>query len=144
MKYAGCIYCQDYAEGQQIGDFGIKICDLENSAIYLFREQSHPGRLIVSAKEHVRDLTEMTPAQRAGFFEDMAKAAEVMHKLFHPDKINFGAYGDLVVHMHYHLVPKYKDQFEWGDVFAMNPRAKYLSPEEYRALIAKIKRELLK
>ena len=33
-----------------------------------------------------------------------------MHELFHPDKVNYGAYGDTGHHLHFHLVPKYKDQ----------------------------------
>ena len=44
----------------------------------------------------------------------MNHTAEVLHELFHPDKINFGAYGDTMHHLHFHLVPKYRDGFEWG------------------------------
>ena len=34
-------------------------------------------------------------------------------KFFHPDKVNYGAYGD-TVHHHLHVVSKYKDGYEWG------------------------------
>ena len=45
-------------------------------------------------------------------------------------------------HLHFHLVPKYKGEFEWTTVFAMNPGKTYLSEEEYAAMIEKIKAAL--
>ena len=44
--------------------------------------------------------------------------------------------------MHFHLVPKYKDQFEWNGVFQMNPEKTFLSDAEYAGIIQKIKAEL--
>ena len=41
-----------------------------------------------------------------------------------------------------HLVPKYKDEYEWGGVFEMNPGRTYLSDEEYAEMIEKIKANL--
>ena len=35
-----------------------------------------------------------------------------MHEIFNPDKVNYGAYGDTGHHLHFHLVPKYKDGYE--------------------------------
>ncbi|MBN2626520.1 MAG: HIT family protein [Spirochaetales bacterium] len=139
-KDANCGYC---AEGDLLGAFGIKVCDLDYSIIVLFKEQSHPGRLIVAFKDHVRDLTALSDTERNGFFADMARVAKVQEKLFNPDKINIGAYGDTSGHLHFHLVPKYRDQFEWADIFAMNPKQTYLSDGEYDDMIGKIKKELL-
>ena len=40
-------------------------------------------------------------------------------------------------------VPKYaEDQLEWGGVFAMNPKRKYPTDDEYAAMIAEIAAEL--
>lgn len=63
-------------------------------------------------------------------------------KPFSPDKVNYGAYGDTGKHCHVHIVPKYKDGFEWGGTFAMNPKQKILSEPEYAEMIAKIKAAL--
>ncbi len=56
--------------------------------------------------------------------------------------MNYGAYGDTGHHLHFHLVPKYTDEYEWGGVFAMNPQQKFLSDEEYTALIEEIKKSI--
>ena len=136
MKDCNCGYC---VGGEPLAKFGIKICDLQVSQLILFKEQSHPGRVIVAYKDHISELVDISPEDRAAYFEDVAKAANAIHKAFHPDKINYGAYGDGGCHLHFHLVPKYKDQFEWGTPFAMNPGRVTLSDEEYEEVIKKIK-----
>ena len=128
--------------GEILAGFGIKICDLRVSQLILFKEQSHPGRVIVAYKDHVSELVDLSDEERDLFFSDVARAAKALHKTFRPDKINYGAYGDGGCHLHFHLVPKYKDEFEWGGVFAMNPGAVKLSDAEYAEMIEKIKANL--
>ena len=134
-----CSYC---AEGKLLDAFGIKIAELPMSKVILFKEQSHKGRCIVACKRHVDDISDLTKEERAQYMDDVSHVAEVLHKLFNPDKINFGAYGDTMHHLHFHLVPKYRDEFEWGGVFAMNPGAVKLSDEEYKKLIELIREAL--
>ena len=49
MMDQNCAYCM---EGELSAKFGIKICELETSKVYLFKEQSHKGRVIVAHKKH--------------------------------------------------------------------------------------------
>lgn len=134
-----CAYCM---EGELVAKFGIKICELEASKVYLFKEQSHKGRVIVAHKKHVGDIQELTAEERSVYFEDVAKVAGALKAAFAPDKINYGAYGDTGHHLHFHLVPKYADEYEWGGVFEMNPDKVYLTDAEYESIIAQIKKEL--
>ena len=138
-KDTNCAYCM---EGELVAKFGIKICELDTCKVYLFKEQSHPGRVILAHKKHVGDMTELTPEERAAYFEDIAMVSAALQKVFNPQKINYGAYGDTGHHLHFHLVPKYKDDFEWGGVFLMNPDKKYLTDAEYSEMIEKIKAAL--
>ena len=139
MKDQNCGYC---VGGAPLAAFGIKICDLGVSQLILFKEQSHPGRCIVAYKDHVSEIVNISDAERDAFFADVCRAAKAIHAAFHPDKINYGAYGDTGCHLHFHLVPKYKDGYEWGGVFAMNPGEKFLTDEEYAEMIEKIKANL--
>jgi len=141
MKKMNCAYCD---EDEKIDVFGIKICELPASKVYLFKEQSHRGRVIVASKRHVGEIIDLTDAERNAFLSDVATVAKVLHKLFNPQKVNYGAYGDTCGHLHFHLVPKYaNDEFEWGGVFAMNPQRKTLSAAEYADLSASIAAELI-
>lgn len=139
MKGENCGYCQG---GTLLAEFGIKICDLGVSQLILFKEQSHPGRCIVAYKDHVSEIVNLTDEERSAFFADVNRAANAIHRAFHPEKVNYGAYGDTGCHLHFHLVPKYQGGFEWGGVFAMNPKQTYLTDEQYAEMIEKIKANL--
>ncbi len=139
MADKNCAYCM---EGELVDAFGIKICELPASKVYLFKEQSHKGRVIVAHKDHVSEMVELSDEERNAYFADVDKVAKALHKAFKPQKVNYGAYGDTGHHLHFHLVPKYTDEFEWGGVFAMNPQQKFLTEEEYAALIETIKANL--
>mgnify|MGYP000057890753 FL=1 len=75
MVDQNCAYC---VEGDLVAKFGIKICELETSKVYLFKEQSHPGRCIVAHKKHVGDMNELTAEERAAYFEDVARVARAI------------------------------------------------------------------
>ena len=134
-----CAYCM---EGELVSKFGIPVCELPASKVYLFREQSHRGRCIVASKHHVSELVDLSEEERNAFFADVAKVANAIHAAFKPKKVNYGAYGDTGCHLHFHLVPKYKDEYEWGGVFAMNPALVKLTDEQYAEMIEKIKSNL--
>lgn len=136
MKDSNCAYCSG---GALLAKFGIPICDLDVSQLILFKEQSKPGRCIVAYKDHVSEIVDISEEERNRFLSDITRAAKAIHGAFHPDKLNYGAYGDTGCHLHMHLVPKYKDQDEWGGVFQMNPDKTYLSEDGYAEMIAKIK-----
>lgn len=141
MKDQNCAYCMN---NELVDAFGIKICDLPASQVYLFKEQSHRGRVIVAHKNHVSEMVDLTAAERDAYFADVNTVARALHQLFKPEKINYGAYGDTGSHLHFHLVPKYKnDDFEWGGTFAMNPARVLLSAEEYQTLCDQIRKVIL-
>ncbi|HIW21336.1 MAG TPA: HIT family protein [Candidatus Dorea intestinavium] len=134
-----CGYC---VGGEALAKFGIPICELKVSSLILFKEQSKPGRCIVAFNRHVGEMVDLSEEERRDFFEDVNKAAKAIHKVFQPDKLNYGAYGDTGSHLHFHLVPKYAGEDEWGGTFLMNPDKKYLTDEEYQEMIQKIKAEV--
>lgn len=124
--------------GELLDKFGIFICDLKVSSLILFKEQSKPGRCIVAYKDHVSEIVDISEEERIAFFEDVNHAAKAIHAAFHPDKLNYGAYGDTGCHLHMHLCPKYDGGDEWGGTFTMNPDKVYLTDDEYQDMINKI------
>lgn len=135
-----CAYC---IEGELVDKFGIKICELETCNVYLFREQSHRGRVIAAHKKHIGDISKLSDEERNEYFSEINLISKALQKLFKPQKINYGAYGDTGNHLHFHLVPKYKDEFEWGGIFAMNPDKVYLEKTEYSEIVNMIRDELV-
>ena len=131
-----CLYCQD---NETLHNLMIKICDLEISQLFLFKEQSYPGRCNVVYNDHAVEFHELGDEQRNAFMRDVARTGKAIAKAFNPDKINYGAYADTISHLHMHIVPKFKDGYGLGGVFEMNPEKITLSESEYAGLIEKIK-----
>ena len=115
---------------------------MNSGFLYLFREQSHPGRMILAYHDHADDIAEISAEERARFFDDAAEIARVMHKLFAPKKINFGMYGDIGHHLHIHIVPKYDGEFEFGGTFAMHPGKFYQTEEKLAEMAEAVRKEL--
>ena len=136
---ATCAYC---VEGELRDKFVIKICELETSKVYLFKEQSHEGRVVVAHKKHVSEMIELSDEERNAYFAEVNRVAKTLHEVFHPEKINYGAYGDTGHHLHFHLVPKYRNGAEWGGTFAMNPDQVYFDEKKNAELIDRIRQAL--
>ena len=136
MLDQNCAYCM---KGDLVAKFGYFCCEMESSNVHIFKEQSHPGRVIVAHKKHVSEIIELTDEERNQFFKDINTVSNAIHKVFNPDKVNYGAYGDTGHHLHFHLVPKYKDDFEWNGVFLMNPGLKIASDAECEEIAKKLR-----
>jgi diadenosine tetraphosphate (Ap4A) HIT family hydrolase len=119
MKLDNCPYC---SRGKLLSAFGYVAFKTETSLVIVFKEQSKPGRMIVAYRnDHVAEIKDLSDDERNKFMKDVADVAKCIDTLYHPDRINYGAYGDTLGHLHFHLVPKYQGGEEWGGVFSMNP-----------------------
>jgi len=136
-----CIYC---AKDKRLTDLMIEICELDSSIVYLFKEQTYKGRSVVAyKKEHKDEIFELSEDEMISFTKDVARVAKAIKTAFNPGKINYGAYGDKMPHIHFHIVPKYEDAPKWGSTFDMQPDEKvYLSNEGYAEVIEVIKKSL--
>lgn len=131
-----CMYC---LEDERRDNLMLEIGRLEASTVFLFKEQTHPGRCNVVYNGHVKELFHLDSAELAAFMNDVKRVAAAVDQAFQPDKLNYGAYGDKLHHLHMHIVPKYADQADWGGIFQMNPGQTFLTDEQYAERIAKIK-----
>lgn len=135
MKDKNCAYCM---KGELLAKFGYLAFETEQSLVIVFKDQSHPGRMIVAHKNHVSEIQYLSDEERNAYMKDVSDVAKAIQKVYNPDKVNYGAYGDTGCHLHFHLVPKYKDQFEWGGTFVMNT-GKLVSEDECKVIAQKIK-----
>ena len=55
-------------------------------------------------KDHVSELVNLSDEERNAYFADIDRAAKAIHAAFHPDKINYGAYGDTGCHLHFSVL----------------------------------------
>lgn len=118
MKKENCPYCN---YGEPFAKFGYLAFETETSEVIVFKDQTHKGRMIVAyKKDHVAEIKDLNENERNAFMKDVCDVANAIQKAYNPDRINYGAYGDTLGHLHIHLCPKYENEFEWGSTFTMN------------------------
>lgn len=136
-----CFYCED---GEKRRSLMVEICRLKYSTVYLNRNQKFPGRCVVKFQDHKTEYFQLTKEERDGFFEEVAAVAKAIWELYHPDKINYATFGDLVPHVHVHVVPKYQDGPDWGNPFDDTQGKVVLEEKEYQEKAEALKNEILK
>ena len=136
-----CFYCED---GEKRKSLMIEICKLDYATVYLNRNQKYPGRCVVKLNEHKTEYFQMTKDQRYGYFEELAATAKAIYDLYHPDKINYATFGDLVPHVHVHVVPKYQGGPDWGLPFDDTQGRVELSDAEYQKMVDELREAIEK
>lgn len=69
----------------------------------------YPGFCRVILNRHVAEMTDLLPAERARLMMTVMKVEQVLRDLLRPDKINLAALGNVVPHVHWHVIPRFVD-----------------------------------
>jgi diadenosine tetraphosphate (Ap4A) HIT family hydrolase len=121
----------------------LQIAEFSHSYLMLNRDQYFPGYCFLLSKEHVTELFHLTPEVRRELIEEVNRAAAALADLFKPDKINYELLGNMVPHMHWHLVPRFIEDALWPRPIWSEPHAELvLEAAEYQERIALIRTAL--
>ena len=75
--------------------------------------------------------------------EEVSGVAEALFTLFQPDKINYELLGNMVPHIHWHLVPRFSTEPLWPrPIWAEAHTELLLSADQYRERISLIRQAL--
>lgn len=64
-------------------------------------------------RAHVAELTDLATAERARCMDAVAEVESVLRESLHPRKINLAALGNMVPHLHWHVIAR----FDWDSYF---------------------------
>jgi len=95
------------------------------------------GHTLIIPKRHVQSFFELQAIEKAAILQAMDEAKEALDKEFSPDGYNIGindgeAAGQTVMHLHVHLIPRYKGDMEdprGGVRWIFPAKAKYWKDE---------------
>ena len=85
----------------------LPICDLSFSLLCLAKNQFVPGYCVLICQAHVIEPYELAVDARTRFFDDLAAAGKCLQAAFKADKMNYNILGNVVPHLHVHLIPRY-------------------------------------
>lgn len=128
-------------------EFMLKVADLDVSSLYLERNQTYPGYcLLIFNKRHVTGLERLSVEEHRQYSADLKKAAGAIFQTVRPEHMNYASLGNVIPHLHYHLIPRYKDDGRWGAPVWMSNLSemphKKLDEAAYALLAGSLRRNL--
>lgn len=81
--------------------------------VRLMDEPAWPWLILVPARDGVRELLDLAPADRQRLVEEIAQAERVLQGLYRPDKLNVAALGNMVAQLHVHVIGRRTGDPAW-------------------------------
>lgn len=129
VRGENCPLCAECTSG--ITDEGYTVARLPLSQWRFMRNQFLPGYSVVICSKHVAEPYHLTPDEQVLFFKDLMHVAQALDRVFAPTKMNIQILGNMVPHLHAHLVPRYYGDLAPGRPIDPNLRVVTLTPDEY-------------
>jgi len=102
----GCPFC---TRGEKNDDFIIEVAPLKVSTLYLDRNQTYRGQsVLVFDPRHVEGLESLSSPELIAFSQDLHLAAGALSEQFKPDLMNYASLGNIIRHLHWHIIPRYR------------------------------------
>jgi diadenosine tetraphosphate (Ap4A) HIT family hydrolase len=112
--------------------------------IIAVNDPAWPGFCRVILNQHAREMTDLPIAARTEIMNAVWATESVLQDLIQPDKINLASLGNVVPHVHWHVIPRWKDDSHFPDpVWANRQRDWAKKPAvDPRDIAAKLKARL--
>ncbi|MBF5003587.1 HIT family protein [Diaphorobacter caeni] len=117
MTAQACVLCMQ--------DGGALIWRGDKLRLIRAAEEGFPAFYRVVWNEHVAELSDLSDADRNLCMQAVAEVERVMRQVLAPTKINLAALGNMVAHLHWHVIARY----DWDSHF---PAAVWASAQRAR------------
>jgi len=91
------------------GDGGVVVWRDAQCRVVRADVAGYPGFLRVVLGRHVAEMTDLAPAERDRLMHVVFAVERVLRDLYRPDKVNLASFGNQVPHLHWHVIPRYRD-----------------------------------
>ena len=137
-----CPFCSHRPEGW------LQIATLATSTLYLRNTQTYRGYAILAFDPyHATRLSELSSAERERFWNDVCRSQSAIERATKPDHMNIATLGNQVPHLHWHIIPRYKNDPRWGGPIWTTTEEEmviaHLPDQERRRLADAIRAELV-
>jgi len=76
--------------------------------VVLVGDTDYPGYCRVILNRHVKEMTDLSVAEREHFMSAVYAVEAALREVLHPDKVNLASLGNMTPHLHWHVIPRFK------------------------------------
>ena len=77
--------------------------------VVLIGDADHPAYCRVILNAHRKEMTDLTEVERTRLMKTVFVVERVLRELLEPEKINLASFGNMVPHLHWHIIPRFAD-----------------------------------
>ena len=86
----------------------------------LLNDINYPAYCRVELLEHIKEMTDLTPLQRARTMKTVFAVELALREVTQADKINLASLGNKTPHVHWHVIPRFENDkhfpnSHWGE-----------------------------
>jgi diadenosine tetraphosphate (Ap4A) HIT family hydrolase len=119
MRVAGCELCDLSSVATPS-----TVVDNDKFTVILVDDANYPGFARVIWKEHVREVSDLSDADRLLLNDAVYRLELAVREVMQPLKVNVASLGNVVPHLHWHVIPRYADDAHFpAPVWAQAARA---------------------
>ena len=124
-----------------------RVREMSVSTLFLDRNQAYRGHcILVFDPRHAVRIDQLTGTEWARFAEDLRSAEIAINTVFKPEHMNVESLGNIVPHLHWHIIPRYIDDPRWGKPIWTDPQDEMIQVEldsdEYLSLVKTINKDI--
>jgi len=106
-------------------------------------EPDYPGFCRVILKRHAREMSDLDQAEREGLMAVVFAVEEAIRATMRADKMNLASLGNMTPHVHWHVIPRFRDDRHFPTPVWAPPRREAMVPEERRERAGRVSQAIL-
>jgi len=106
---AGCELCELVAAAPAAGAAASIVLRHEKFVVILVDDANYPGFARVIWHGHVREMSDLDDEDRLLLNDAVWKLELALREVMAPVKVNVASLGNVVPHLHWHVIPRYTD-----------------------------------
>ena len=92
--------------------------------VVLVEDRDYPGYCRVILNRHVSEMTDLDAATRQRLMRVVFAVEQALRQLLRPAKINLASFGNMVAHLHWHIIARFTDDKHFpGSIWSEARRA---------------------
>ncbi len=124
-----CVLCKDELKPEE----GQLIWRGDDCRVILVNDPVLPGFCRIIWNHHVAEMTDLSYGERDHLMTLVFAVEEAVRHVMHPDKVNIASLGNMVPHIHWHVIPRFKDDaFFPGSAWSQKTQETQVSTLEAR------------
>ncbi|QIA62842.1 HIT domain-containing protein [Vibrio astriarenae] len=108
----------------------------------LHKDNAVPWIILVPKRENLRELHHLPMKEQQQFLLESQAVSQALEATFQPDKLNFGALGNMVPQLHIHHIARFKDDIAWPGPVWGNTQGEFREESEQAKLLTRIQNVL--